>query len=74
MTTVAAPTAPTAEAGPPLPTDVTVAIAGSGFSGLGMAIRLKQEGFEDFVVLERADEVGGTWHHNTYPGCGCDVP
>jgi cation diffusion facilitator CzcD-associated flavoprotein CzcO len=54
--------------------DVDVAIIGSGFSGLGMAIRLKQEGREDFVVLERGDEVGGTWHYNTYPGCACDVP
>src|SRR5690349_15284768 len=53
---------------------VDVAIIGSGFSGLGMAIRLKQEGNEDFVVLERADEVGGTWWANTYPGCACDVP
>jgi cation diffusion facilitator CzcD-associated flavoprotein CzcO len=51
-----------------------VAIAGSGFSGMGMAIKLKQEGKRDFVVLERADDVGGTWHYNTYPGCACDVP
>jgi cation diffusion facilitator CzcD-associated flavoprotein CzcO len=57
-----------------LPAEVDVAIVGSGFSGLGMAIRLKQEGWEDFVVLERDDEVGGTWWANTYPGCGCDVP
>src|SRR4051812_44524292 len=54
--------------------DVGTAIIGSGFSGLGMAIRLKQEGIEDFTVLERGDEVGGTWHYNTYPGCACDVP
>jgi cation diffusion facilitator CzcD-associated flavoprotein CzcO len=54
--------------------DVDIAIIGSGFSGLGMAIRLKQEGIEDFTVLERADDVGGTWHYNTYPGCACDVP
>ncbi len=54
--------------------DVDIAIVGSGFSGLGMAIRLKQEGNEDFVVLERGDEVGGTWHYNTYPGCACDIP
>jgi cation diffusion facilitator CzcD-associated flavoprotein CzcO len=54
--------------------DVTIAIVGSGFSGLGMAIRLRQKGIEDFVVLERADDVGGTWHYNTYPGCACDVP
>ena len=51
-----------------------IVIVGSGFSGLGMAARLKQEGVEDFVVLERADEVGGTWRDNTYPGCQCDVP
>ncbi len=54
--------------------DVDIAIIGSGFSGLGMAIRLKQEGIGDFTVLERADDVGGTWHFNTYPGCACDVP
>jgi cation diffusion facilitator CzcD-associated flavoprotein CzcO len=51
-----------------------VAIVGSGFSGLGAAIRLKQEGMNDFVVLERAGDVGGTWRDNTYPGCACDVP
>jgi cation diffusion facilitator CzcD-associated flavoprotein CzcO len=56
------------------PTRVHVAIIGSGFSGLGMAIRLKQEGVRDFVVLERANDVGGTWRDNTYPGCACDVP
>jgi cation diffusion facilitator CzcD-associated flavoprotein CzcO len=54
--------------------DHDIAIVGSGFSGLGMAIRLKQAGMNDFVVLERADEVGGTWQANTYPGCACDVP
>src|ERR1700749_3386113 len=53
---------------------LSVAIVGSGFSGIGLAIRLKQEGVEDFAVLERGDGVGGTWHYNTYPGCGCDVP
>jgi cation diffusion facilitator CzcD-associated flavoprotein CzcO len=54
--------------------DHDIVIVGSGFSGLGMAIRLKQAGMNDFVVLERADEVGGTWQANTYPGCACDVP
>ncbi len=54
--------------------DTTVAIIGSGFSGIGLAIRLKQDGVEDFVVLERNDGVGGTWWANTYPGCACDVP
>jgi cation diffusion facilitator CzcD-associated flavoprotein CzcO len=51
-----------------------IAIVGAGFAGIGMAIRLKQEGIEDFVVLERADDVGGTWRDNSYPGCQCDVP
>src|SRR4051794_30806299 len=54
--------------------DVSIAIVGSGFSGIGLAVRLLQEGVEDFVVLERGDGVGGTWHFNTYPGCACDVP
>ena len=54
--------------------DVRIAIVGAGFSGLGMAVRLKQAGVEDFVVLERAGDVGGTWRANTYPGCQCDVP
>jgi len=54
--------------------EAEVAIIGSGFSGLGMAIRLKQAGIDDFVVLERADELGGTWRDNHYPGCCCDVP
>src|SRR5437868_14600600 len=54
--------------------DARIAIIGTGFSGLGMAIRLKQAGVDDFVVLERADDVGGTWRDNTYPGCQCDVP
>jgi cation diffusion facilitator CzcD-associated flavoprotein CzcO len=51
-----------------------LAIVGAGFSGLCMAIRCKQEGIEDFVVLERAQELGGTWRDNTYPGCQCDIP
>ena len=42
--------------------------------GLGLAIRLKEQGIEDFVLIERADDVGGTWQANTYPGCQCDVP
>jgi cation diffusion facilitator CzcD-associated flavoprotein CzcO len=54
--------------------DHRIAIVGAGFSGLGAAIRLKAAGIDDFVVLERATEVGGTWHANTYPGCQCDVP
>ncbi len=49
-------------------------IVGSGFAGLGAAIKLKRSGIEDFVVLERDSEVGGTWWANTYPGCQCDIP
>ena len=52
---------------------VQVVIIGSGFSGLGAAVRLNQEGFTDFVILERAQEVGGTWRDNTYPGAACDT-
>lgn len=57
-----------------LPAHVRVAIVGSGFAGLGMAIRLRQEGEEDLVVLERRNDVGGTWRDNAYPGAACDVP
>ncbi|GAC1533094.1 MAG: NAD(P)/FAD-dependent oxidoreductase [Candidatus Velthaea sp.] len=53
--------------------DTEVIIVGSGFAGLGMAIRLKQARIP-FIVLERAAEVGGTWRDNTYPGCACDIP
>jgi cation diffusion facilitator CzcD-associated flavoprotein CzcO len=53
--------------------EVRVAIIGSGFAGLGMAIALTRRGESDFVVLERADDVGGTWRDNTYPGAACDV-
>lgn len=52
---------------------VHVAIIGAGFGGVGTAIRLKREGIDDFVILERADDIGGTWRDNTYPGCTCDV-
>ncbi|MGH3737024.1 MAG: flavin-containing monooxygenase [Micromonosporaceae bacterium] len=54
--------------------DVKVAIVGSGFSGLGLAVRLKQAGMHDFTILERAGDLGGTWRDNSYPGCRCDVP
>ncbi|MEV0845326.1 NAD(P)/FAD-dependent oxidoreductase [Streptomyces sp. NPDC049954] len=53
---------------------VRVAVVGSGFGGIGAAVRLRREGVTDFVVLERAGSVGGTWRDNTYPGCACDVP
>jgi cation diffusion facilitator CzcD-associated flavoprotein CzcO len=50
-----------------------VAIIGAGFGGLCMAIRLLGEGIRDFVILEKAQDVGGTWRENTYPGAACDV-
>jgi cation diffusion facilitator CzcD-associated flavoprotein CzcO len=53
---------------------VEIAIAGAGLSGLGMAMALKEDGHHDFVVLERADDLGGTWRDNSYPGCACDIP
>ena len=58
----------------PLPGHVRVAIIGAGFGGLGAGIRLREAGRTDFVILERAGSVGGTWRDNTYPGCACDVP
>jgi cation diffusion facilitator CzcD-associated flavoprotein CzcO len=51
-----------------------VAIIGTGFSGMGAALRLRAAGFDDLVLLERFGDVGGTWRDNTYPGCACDVP
>ena len=51
-----------------------VVVVGAGFSGIGMAARLKEMGIEDFVVLDRGDDLGGTWRDNSYPGAACDVP
>ncbi len=53
---------------------VHIAIVGSGFSGLAMAHRLKKAGRSDFAIFEKANDVGGTWRDNTYPGIACDVP
>ena len=50
-----------------------IAIIGSGFGGLAMAIRLIQADIHDFIILEKADDVGGTWRENQYPGDACDV-
>ncbi len=52
----------------------TSIIIGTGFSGIAMAIKLKEKGIHDFVMLEKADAVGGTWRENTYPGAECDIP
>lgn len=52
----------------------SVAVIGAGFAGIGAAIRLRDKGIDDFVVLERDTRVGGTWRDNTYPGAACDIP
>lgn len=51
-----------------------VIIIGAGFGGLGMAIRLKEQGQDNLLIIEKADDVGGCWRDNTYPGAACDVP
>ncbi len=58
---------------PELPSHEVVVI-GAGFGGIAAASRLRQMGIADIVVLEEADDLGGTWRDNTYPGCACDVP
>ncbi len=51
-----------------------IAVIGAGHSGLCMGMRLKQAGQHDFVILEKAATLGGTWRDNTYPGASCDAP
>ena len=57
-----------------LPSTTSIAIIGAGFAGLGMAIQLRKGGITDFVILERANSIGGVWRDNTYPGAACDIP
>ena len=73
-TTAATARPPGGGDGGPLPRHVETAVIGTGFGGLGTAIQLKRAGRDDFVLLERAGGLGGTWRDNTYPGCACDVP
>lgn len=54
--------------------DLRVAIIGAGPGGLCMGIKLREAGLHDFVILEKARGLGGTWYHNRYPGCACDIP
>ncbi|WP_249011223.1 NAD(P)/FAD-dependent oxidoreductase [Conexibacter sp. DBS9H8] len=54
--------------------EVEAVILGGGICGVGAAVALKREGVDDFLVLERAEHLGGCWHHNTYPGCAVDIP
>jgi cation diffusion facilitator CzcD-associated flavoprotein CzcO len=55
-------------------TTIDVLIVGAGFAGLGMAIALRKAGMESFLVIEKGDDVGGTWRDNHYPGCASDIP
>jgi len=52
----------------------TAIIIGTGISGICMAIKLKEKGIHDFLLLEKASDIGGTWRENTYPGAECDIP
>ncbi|MER5803010.1 flavin-containing monooxygenase [Streptomyces mirabilis] len=54
--------------------DLRAVVVGAGFSGIGAAVRLREAGFNDVLVLEKGTQLGGTWRENTYPGCACDVP
>ena len=53
---------------------VKTLIVGTGFGGLCLAAKLREQGDEDFIILEKALGVGGTWRENTYPGAECDIP
>jgi cation diffusion facilitator CzcD-associated flavoprotein CzcO len=64
---------PTDAAAHKQPVHTRALIIGTGFSGLGMAIALQKQGV-DFIALEKADDIGGTWRDNSYPGCACDIP
>lgn len=50
-----------------------VIVLGAGFSGIGLGVKLLEGGRRDFAILEQADDIGGTWRDNTYPGSGCDT-
>lgn len=50
-----------------------ILVVGGGVGGVCFGVRLRQQGYTDFTILEKSDDVGGTWHHNTYPGVACDV-
>ncbi|SDH77913.1 flavin-containing monooxygenase [Pseudomonas panipatensis] len=56
------------------PSPLRVLIIGAGFAGIGLAIRLQQAGVHDYLILEKAADVGGVWRENSYPGAACDVP
>ncbi|MEM1313707.1 MAG: NAD(P)/FAD-dependent oxidoreductase [Pseudomonadota bacterium] len=56
------------------PIETDLLILGAGFSGMIMAMEARKRGFDDLLILEKADEVGGAWRENTYPGVACDIP
>ena len=68
MTEVAAPSAASAA------TNVDVLIVGAGFSGICMGIKLLEAGMKSFLIIEKSEDIGGTWRDNRYPGCACDIP
>jgi len=53
---------------------IDILIVGGGFSGLCMAIKPREAGMNSFLLLEKSDDIGGTWYDNRYPGCACDMP
>lgn len=60
----------------PMPAQTThrAVVVGAGFGGIGMAAALRQAGLDDFLIVDRAGDLGGTWRDNTYPGLSCDIP
>ena len=73
-TTASTVTPPAEHAGDAGTRHVRVAVIGTGFTGLAAVHALREAGIDDLLVLERAEDVGGTWRDNTYPGIACDVP
>src|SRR5690606_34919572 len=59
---------------PSRPRQLSVVVIGAGFGGLAAAVELRRRGVTDITILEKADDVGGVWRDNTYPGAACDVP
>jgi len=52
----------------------SIAVVGGGFGGVGTAVMLRRQGYENVIVFEKGERVGGVWQHNTYPGAACDIP
>lgn len=58
----------------PATRNLRVVVIGAGMSGILCGVKLREAGLDDFTIYEKADDLGGTWHENTYPGIACDVP